>query len=78
MTCKGNCIKYVSNTKKKGGRYLNGQKRCQACEIFIIWNGLFCPCCGIRLRTRPRTMKYKEQYYDNKKNSTTKELKTQK
>jgi hypothetical protein len=29
------------------------------CELFIIWDGLWCPCCGYRLRTRPRNLKFK-------------------
>ncbi|MDQ3873466.1 MAG: hypothetical protein M3258_07655, partial [Thermoproteota archaeon] len=37
----------------------SGQKRCQICEIFIKWDGLWCPCCGYRLRTKPRNLKYK-------------------
>ncbi|HZC20317.1 MAG TPA: hypothetical protein VE223_01595, partial [Nitrososphaeraceae archaeon] len=41
------------------GRYVSGQKRCQICEIFIKWDGLWCPCCGYRLRTKPRNLKYK-------------------
>lgn len=36
-----------------------GQKRCQICEIFIKWDGLWCLCCGYRLRTKPRNLKYK-------------------
>ena len=32
---------------------------CQICEIFIKWEGLWCPCCGYRLRTKPRNLKYK-------------------
>jgi AmiR/NasT family two-component response regulator len=23
------------------------------------WDGFWCPCCGYRLRTRPRNLKYK-------------------
>jgi hypothetical protein len=23
------------------------------------WDGLWCPCCGYRLRTKPRNLKYK-------------------
>jgi hypothetical protein len=42
-----------------GGRYSSGQRRCQICEIFIKWDGLWCPCCGYRLRTKPRNLKYK-------------------
>jgi len=31
------------------GRYDVGQKRCQVCEMFVKWDGLWCPCCGYRL-----------------------------
>lgn len=43
------------------GRYRNGQKRCQFCSVYMIWSGIFCPCCGSRLRSKPRNKKYKEQ-----------------
>jgi hypothetical protein len=35
-------------------RYSIGQKRCQICELFIEFDGVLCPCCNSRLRTRPR------------------------
>ena len=38
---------------------LLGQKRCQICEIFIKWDGIFCPCCGCRLRIGTRLFKDK-------------------
>ena len=44
---------------KVSGRYAAGQKRCQICEIFIKWDGLWCPCCGCRLRMGPRLFKHK-------------------
>ena len=25
----------------------------------LKWEGLWCPCCGYRLRTKPRNLKYK-------------------
>jgi hypothetical protein len=38
-----------------GGRYIIGQKRCQICSIFINYDdGVYCPCCNSKLRTRPR------------------------
>ena len=49
MPCKGVCIRH-----KASSRYATGQKRCQVCELFIKWNGLSCPCCGYKLRTKPR------------------------
>jgi hypothetical protein len=45
MTCKGTCIRH-----KGSGRYLNGHKRRQHCNIFIKYEGLRCPCCGYQLR----------------------------
>ena len=44
-----------------------GQKRCQICETFLKWDGIWCPCCGYRLRTRPRNMKYKAKLRARKK-----------
>jgi hypothetical protein len=37
-----------------GRRYFAGQKRCAMCEIFIKWDDVWCPCCGSRLRIKPR------------------------
>jgi uncharacterized Zn finger protein (UPF0148 family) len=54
MTCKGICIRH-----KATSRYVTGNKRCQICELFIKWDGVFCPCCGYRLRIGPRNMKFK-------------------
>ena len=59
MTCKGICTRYKAQKPVGTGRYASGQRRCQICEIFINWEGLWCPCCGYRLRTKPRNLKYK-------------------
>jgi hypothetical protein len=59
MTCKGICIRHKAQKPVGSGRYASGQKRCQICEIFVKWDGLWCPCCGYRLRTKPRNLKYK-------------------
>jgi predicted amidophosphoribosyltransferase len=59
MVCKGICVRHKAKKPVGTGRYSTGQKRCQVCEIFITWDGLWCPCCGYRLRTRPRNLKYK-------------------
>ena len=50
MTCKGICIRH----KASSNNYANRQKRCQVCELFIKWDGIYCPCCRYRLRTKPR------------------------
>lgn len=55
LTCKGICGRHKAFRPPSGlGRYFSGQKRCQVCEIFIKWEALNCPCCGCRLRIRPR------------------------
>ena len=35
---------------------------CQGCEIFIKWDGLQYPCCGNRLRLRPRNLTDKKRF----------------
>jgi hypothetical protein len=59
MVCKGICSRHKAMRPSTGMRYLIGQKRCQVCQIFINWQGWFCPCCGFRLRNRPRNSKFK-------------------
>jgi len=67
MTCKDICSRYRTQKPVGSGRYSSGQKRCQVCEIYIKWAGLWCPCCGYRLRTVPRNKKYKEKLLAVKK-----------
>jgi hypothetical protein len=50
VCCDGICQKYRG--RKKG--YIDGQRRCNKCEIMLNWPGLWCPCCNARLRSRPR------------------------
>ena len=59
MVCKGICSSHRAMRPSTGRRYLIGQRRCQVCQIFINWEGFFCPCCGCRLRNKPRNKKYK-------------------
>ena len=61
MTCKGTCIRH-----RVSGRYANGHKRCQHCNIFIKWEGLRCPCCAYQLRTGPRYFRYKAKLREQK------------
>jgi len=62
MVCKGiECIKLKAKKPFNIGRYASGQKRCQICNLFIIYEGRFCPCCSTRLRQKPRGLKYKER-----------------
>ncbi len=61
MSCKGTCPQYKAKKPVGIGRYASGQKRCQICELFMHWDGLWCPCCGYRLRGHPRNVTYKEK-----------------
>jgi hypothetical protein len=74
MTCKGICIRHKAQKPVGVGRYAIGQKRCQVCEIFIRWDGLWCPCCGYRLRTKPRNLKYKAKLKESRETEESKIL----
>jgi hypothetical protein len=67
VTCKDICVRHKARKPVGFGRYAMGQKRCQICEIFIEWPGLWCPCCGYRLRSKPRNLKFKAQLRARKK-----------
>gem|GEM_PF-721599 len=58
--CKKVCGDYRANKPVTGGRYAAGQKRCDTCEIFIKWDGIWCPCCGYKLRHQSRSHKYRK------------------
>ena len=62
MHCNESCKKYKAEANShEGGRYEQGQKRCPECEIFMKWEGLWCPCCGRLLRTKPRSTRLKRR-----------------
>jgi hypothetical protein len=42
-SCNGICKRYKIKKPNGTGRYSAGQKRCNLCDIFIQWEGLFCP-----------------------------------
>ena len=50
--CKDKCGKY-----KTTKRYEHGAVRCNYCEKFMMWEGLWCPCCGCKVRSRPKENK---------------------
>ena len=62
MVCKGVCNQYKAKWGTNQYRYASCQIRCNVCEIFVNWNGSHCPCCGMRLRTRPRISKYRQKF----------------
>ena len=74
MACKGICSKYQAIKpcrKGEGGnangnsRYAMGQKRCQICDLFIKFEGVLCPCCNSKLRSRPRGYCFSTRARDN-------------
>jgi hypothetical protein len=68
--CRAICHRYRAKRRGLGSvRYLVGQKRCQMCEIFLDWEGLYCPCCGFRLRTRPRKALFKKKLRESMQSS---------
>ena len=62
MVCKGICSRHKAIRPLNGQRYLIGQKRCQVCQIFTDREGIFCPCCGYKLRATPRNRKLKQTF----------------
>lgn len=64
IVCNGICQRYRSNGGATGvGKYGNGFKRCNnPCGVFILYDGMWCPCCGRRLRSKPRNRVIKENY----------------
>jgi len=69
MICRGICDKYRPvRWDHREKRYLSGQKRCQICELFIVWVGIFCPCCKARLRSRPRNLPHRENFHISQRN----------
>ena len=65
MTCRGICAKYRAPGLKERSRYNAGQKRCQKCGLFVICNDLNCPCCGAKLRTKPRNTRLYKYFLMN-------------
>jgi rRNA maturation endonuclease Nob1 len=62
VSCSSICIQYKALMPQHIGRYESGQKRCNSCDVFLIWDGRYCPCCGDKLRLSPRSSKYKQKY----------------
>lgn len=61
MGCRGLCQRlHGTKSKKKSSResYYSDEFRerkfCSVCDCKIITDGIECPCCTFRLRTRPR------------------------
>ena len=53
-SCRGLCDRIQSKSFGNNHKYENGYKRCSFCNIFMKFNGLRCPCCTLKLRTKSR------------------------
>ena len=62
MSCNGVCQRYKAKKPKGISRYESGQKRCNICGVFMKWEGLYCPCCNMRIRVSSRYSKLKEKH----------------
>jgi uncharacterized Zn finger protein (UPF0148 family) len=62
MVCHNICEKIYSKIEVGQSHYLADKKYCRRCEIYMYRNGgVFCPCCGMQLRTTPIDKKGKEK-----------------
>jgi hypothetical protein len=61
MVCHNICEKRYSKIEVGQPHYLVGKKYCRRCEIYMYHNGMFCPCCGMQLRTTPIDKEDKEK-----------------
>ena len=59
MVCRNICERIYSKIIVGQSHYSVGKKYCRRCEIYLYHEGLFCPCCGMQLRTTPNDTKDK-------------------
>ena len=52
--CIGKCQEFQVKRLGLSKRYELGQKLCQMCNQWIYYDGVWCPCCHKRLRTKPK------------------------
>ena len=75
MPCNGVCHRYARTgfmrTGIVRGWYKLGLKRCKACDVYLKWDGVWCPCCNGKLSTRPkRTQAHKRWLLEREANGT--------
>ena len=54
MSCRDICKHVKVKRTKHVSMYAQGFKRCTLCEVYVDWQGKFCPCCGLQLRTKAK------------------------
>ncbi len=54
QVCEQEKYRFVRNAQESF--YANGGSRCNGrCQAWVKYDGLFCPCCSVRLRKHPRS-----------------------
>jgi len=61
MACRNICERFNSRFTVGKAHYGNGNKYCRRCEVYILYDGIFCPCCGMALRMSPTNKRDKER-----------------
>ena len=61
MVCRNLCERLYSKIIVGTSKYEGGKKYCRRCEIYFLHDGLFCPCCGMKLRLSPTGKKDRER-----------------
>jgi hypothetical protein len=67
MVCRNVCEKIYSKIIVGQSHYLVGKKYCRRCERYLIIDKVFCPCCGMQLRTTPNEGSYKQKLRKEKR-----------
>src|SRR5919108_1533459 len=59
--CRNICERKYSQRVVFGiSNYSLGQKYCRRCEVYMYYDSMFCPCCGMQLRLTPSSRRCKE------------------
>src|SRR6266704_2276833 len=61
MVCRNLCGRLYSKIIFGKSHYEGGKKYCRRCEVYYYHDGVFCPCCGMALRTSPTNKRDKQR-----------------
>jgi len=65
-TCKGSCALTTYEPKKLVRNAVeHGYKRCRICNLFLKWEGIWCPCCSVRLSSKSKNNKSRQAFVKN-------------
>ena len=62
LICKNTCLEPIYEHKKMVRNITKTDyKKCSKCCVCLKYEGLFCPCCGIRLSNRAKNNKARQR-----------------